>query len=83
MTSPQKSAETASPEAITKGCVSMVDLRWTVGLHDYPKPGKDHPVSAAQVRDGRVTVECARCGKAKTLKWRQGPPPKDVDPPFF
>jgi hypothetical protein len=53
-----------------------------VGMHAYPKPGKDHPVSASQVSDGRLTLECRRCHATKRVNWRQGPPPKDVNPPM-
>ena len=53
-----------------------------VGLHAYPKPGKDHPVSASDVKAGRLTLLCPRCQKTKNIEWRQGPPPKDVDPPM-
>lgn len=60
----------------------MTDLRCLVGLHPYPKPGKEHPVKASEVEAGRLTVRCPRCQKTKTVAWRHGPPPKDVDPPM-
>jgi ribosomal protein L44E len=50
-----------------------------VGSHAYPKPGKKHPVNASDVVGGTLTLRCSRCGKAKTITWRQGPPPPDLE----
>ena len=60
----------------------MKDPRCVVGLHGYPKPGKDHPVSAAEARALRVTLECPRCHATKTIDWRPGPPPPERDLPM-
>jgi hypothetical protein len=58
---------------------AMKDPRCLVGLHAYPKPGKKHPVNASDVVGGTLTLRCARCDKAKTIKWRQGPPRPDLE----
>ena len=60
----------------------MTDPRCLVGLHAYPKPGKDHPVSASDVKAGRLTLQCPRCQKTTSIEWKHGPPPKDVSPPM-
>jgi hypothetical protein len=60
----------------------MTDPRCIAGLHHYPKPGKDHPVSAAEAAAGQVTLECSRCHKTKTIQWKAGPPKPDNDPPM-
>ncbi len=52
----------------------MNDPRCVAGLHAYPKPDKNHPVSASDISDGRLTVTCPRCQKTKTIPWRAGPP---------
>ena len=54
----------------------MTDPRCLVGLHAYPKPGKDHPVSASDVKAGRLTLQCPRCQKTASIEWKHGPPPK-------
>lgn len=59
----------------------MKDVRCTVGVHDYPRPGKKHPVSADDIHDSRLTLKCPRCGSTKTVKWIAGPR-RDVDPPL-
>ena len=53
-----------------------------VGRHAYPRPGKDHQVKASDVTGGLLTLVCARCQGTKAIKWRMGPPPRDVDPPI-
>ena len=58
---------------------AMKDPRCLVGLHAYPTPGKKHPVNASDVVGGRLTLRCLRCDKAKTIKWRQGPPRPDLE----
>ena len=60
----------------------MKDPRCLVGLHAYPKPGKDHPVSAAEARTGRVTLEFPRCHHKQTIEWKPGPPKPDRDFPM-
>jgi hypothetical protein len=52
-----------------------------VGLHAYPKPGKDHPVHPADIKDGRLTLECPRCHSTRTIPWRAGPEEKGISPP--
>jgi hypothetical protein len=64
------------------GGKTMKDLRCMVGRHAYPRPGKDHPVKASDVTGGLLTLVCARCQGTKAIKWRMGPPPRDVDPPI-
>ena len=53
-----------------------------VGLHNYPKPDKNHPVSASEAAAGLVTLECPRCLRTRTIKWNPGPPKPDNDPPL-
>ena len=53
-----------------------------VGLHAYPKPGKNHPVSASEARTGHLTLQCPRCHATKTIKWEPGPPKPDRDFPM-
>ena len=60
----------------------MKDLRCMVGLHAYPTPDKNHPVSASEARTGRLTLECPRCRTTKTIEWRPGPPKPDRDFPM-
>jgi hypothetical protein len=60
----------------------MKDPRCMVGWHAYPMPGKDHPVQASDVRGGLLTLICTRCAGTKAIKWRMGPPGRDVDPPI-
>ena len=60
----------------------MKDPRCMVGRHAYPAPGKDHPVKASDVQGGLLTLVCARCQGTKAIKWRMGPPARDVDPPI-
>jgi hypothetical protein len=58
----------------------MKDPRCMLGQHAYPKPDKDHPVHEADIKDGRLTLECPRCHATKTIVWRAGPQ-KDRDFP--
>ena len=59
----------------------MRDPRCIVGLHAYPKPGKDHPVSASDVSAGRLTIVCPRCEQTKSIPWGAGPR-REVNPPM-